>query len=56
MSKLKEFIKTSSEKENDARQTKSSSGKLSRPFWNYPSDDLFGIFSTKERLVKAMEE
>ena len=56
MSKLKEFIKNSSEKENDARQTKSSSGKLSITLWNNPSDDLFGKFSTNERIVKPMEE
>ena len=56
INKLKEFIKTSSEKENNARQTKSSSGKLSITLWNDPSDDLFGKFSTNERIVKPMEE
>ena len=56
INKLKEFIQTSSEKENNAKQTKSSSGKLSITLWNYPSNDLFGKFSTNERIVKPMEE
>ena len=56
INKLKTFIETSSKKEDEARQTKSSSGKLNITLWNDPSDDLFGKFSTNERIVKPMEE
>ena len=56
INKLKKFIEFSSKKEDDARETKSSSGKLSITLWNHPSDDLFGKFSTNERIVKPMEE
>jgi len=56
INKLKKFIESSSKKENDARETKSSSGKLSITLWNHPSDDLFGKFSTNERIVKPIEE
>jgi len=56
INKLKKFINSSSKKEDDARETKTSSGKLSITLWNHPSDDLFGKFSTNERIVKPMEE
>ena len=56
INKLKKFIEFSSKKEDDARETKSSSGKLSITLWNHPSDDLFGKFSTNERIVKPIEE
>jgi len=56
INKLKKFIESSSKRENDARETKSSSGKLSITLWNHPSDDLFGKFSTNERIVKPIEE
>ena len=56
INKLKKFIESSSKKEDDARETKTSSGKLSITLWNHPSDDLFGKFSTNERIVKPMEE
>jgi ectoine hydroxylase-related dioxygenase (phytanoyl-CoA dioxygenase family) len=56
INKLNNYIKTSSKKEKDARQTSSSTGKLSISLWNKPSDDLFGKFSTNERIVKPMEE
>ena len=56
INKLKEFIETSSNKENESRETKSSTGKLNITLWNHPSDDLFGKFSTNERIVYPMEE
>ena len=56
ISKLTEFIERNSEKENQARETFSSTGKLNITLWNEPSDDLFGKFSTNERIVKPMEE
>ncbi|MDC3187219.1 phytanoyl-CoA dioxygenase family protein, partial [Pelagibacteraceae bacterium] len=56
ISKLTEFIERNSEKENRARETFSSTGKLNITLWNEPSDDLFGKFSTNERIVKPMEE
>ncbi|MDP7000243.1 MAG: phytanoyl-CoA dioxygenase family protein, partial [Candidatus Poribacteria bacterium] len=34
----------------------SSSGKLNLTLWNHPSDDLFGKFSTNERIVRPMEK
>ena len=55
ISKLNNYIENSSKKEKDARQTSSSTGKLSISLWNKPSDDLFGKFSTNERIVKPME-
>ena len=56
ISKLIEFIERNSEKENQARETFSSTGKLNITLWNEPSNDLFGKFSTNERIVKPMEE
>ena len=56
INKLKKFIESSSDKKNDARETRSSTGKLSITLWDHPSDDLFGKFSTNERIVKLMEE
>ena len=56
INKLNNYIENSSKKEKDARQTNSSTGKLSISLWNKPSDDLFGKFSTNERIVKPMEE
>ena len=56
ISKLNEFIERNSEKENQARETFSSTGKLNITLWNEPSNDLFGKFSTNERIVKPMEE
>jgi ectoine hydroxylase-related dioxygenase (phytanoyl-CoA dioxygenase family) len=54
--KLINYINSSSEKEDNARETNSSSGKLNLTLWNHPSDDLFGKFSTNERIVRPMEE
>ena len=56
INKLKKFIESSSEKKNESRETKSSTGKLNITLWDHPSDDLFGKFSTNERIVKPMEE
>ena len=56
ISKLTEFIERNSEKENQARETFSSTGKLNITLLNEPSNDLFGKFSTNERIVKPMEE
>ena len=56
ISKLTEFIERNSEKENQARETFSSTGKLNITLWNEPSNDLFGKFSTNERIVKPMAE
>ena len=56
INKLKKFIESSSDKKNDARETRSSTGKLSITLWDHPSDDLFGKFSPNERIVKPMEE
>jgi ectoine hydroxylase-related dioxygenase (phytanoyl-CoA dioxygenase family) len=56
INKLNNYIENFSKKEKDARQTNSSTGKLSISLWNKPSDDLFGKFSTNERIVKPMEE
>ena len=54
--KLINYINSNSEKEDGARETNSSTGKLNLTIWNYPSDDLFGKFSTNERIVRPMEE
>jgi ectoine hydroxylase-related dioxygenase (phytanoyl-CoA dioxygenase family) len=54
--KLINFINSNSDKENQSRKTKSSTGNLDLTIWNHPSDDLFGKFSTNERIVKPMEE
>ena len=56
INKLKKFIESSSEKKNESRETRSSTGKLNITLWDHPSDDLFGKFSTNERIVKPMEE
>ena len=42
ISKLINLIERNSEKENNARETFSSTGKLNMTLWNHPSDDLFG--------------
>jgi ectoine hydroxylase-related dioxygenase (phytanoyl-CoA dioxygenase family) len=54
--KLINFINSNPDKENQSRKTKSSTGNLELTIWNHPSDDLFGKFSTNERIVKPMEE
>ena len=54
--KLINYINSSSEKKDNARETNSSSGKLNLTLWNHPSDDLFGKFSTNERIVRPMEK
>ena len=54
--KLIKFIDSSSKKEDKSRETNSSTGKLNLTLWNHPSDDLFGKFSTNERIVIPMEE
>ena len=54
--KLTNFIERNSEKEDQARETFSSTGKLNITLWNHPSEDLFGKFSTNERIVRPMEE
>ena len=54
--KLINYINSNSEKEDSARETNSSTGRLNLTIWNYPSDDLFGKFSTNERIVRPMEE
>ena len=54
--KLINFIDSSSKKEDKSRETNSSTGKLNLTLWNHPSDDLFGKFSTNERIVRPMEE
>ena len=53
--KLTNFIERNSEKEQNARETFRSTGKLNMTLWNHPSDDLFGKFSNNERIVKPME-
>ena len=54
--KLINYINSSSKKEHRARETNSSSGKLNLTLWDHPSNDLFGKFSTNERIVRPMEE
>ncbi|MBT6073769.1 MAG: phytanoyl-CoA dioxygenase family protein [Gammaproteobacteria bacterium] len=54
--KLINYINSNSEKEDSARETNSSTGRLNLTIWNYPSDDLFGKFSTNERIVRPMEK
>ena len=54
--KLINYINLSSKKEDKSRETNSSTGKLSLTLWNHPSEDLFGKFSTNERIVRPMEE
>ena len=55
INKLINFINSNSDKENRSRKTRSSTGNLNLTIWNHPSDDLFGKFSTNERIVKPME-
>ena len=54
--KLINYINSSSKKEDKSRETNSSTGKLNITLWDHPSDDLFGKFSTNERIVHPMEE
>jgi ectoine hydroxylase len=54
--KLINYIDSTSKKEDKSRETNSSTGKLNLTLWNHPSDDLFGKFSTNERIVRPMEE
>ena len=56
INKLINFINSNSDKENRSRKTRSSTGNLNLTIWNHPSDDLFGKFSTNERIVKPMEK
>ena len=54
--KLKQQIDSDQDKISAARETQSSTGKLSLTLWNHPSDDLYSKFSTNERIVKPMQE
>ena len=53
--KLIDFINSNSEKKDQSRKTKSSTGNLNLTIWNHPSNDLFGKFCTNERIVRPME-
>jgi ectoine hydroxylase len=53
--KLDNFINCSSDKEQTANKTKSSTGNLKITLWNDPSNDLIGKFSTNERIVYPMQ-
>ena len=53
--KLNQYIAIRQDKEQSARETITSTGKLTMTMWNHPSGDLFGKFSTNERIVKPME-
>ena len=53
--KLNQYIAIRQDKEESARETTTSTGKLTMTMWNHPSEDLFGKFSTNERIVKPME-
>ena len=56
INKLNQYIAIRKDKEESARETNTSTGKLTMTMWNHPSEDLFGKFSTNERIVKPMEE
>ena len=53
--KLINFIDSNLEIEGKSKKTNSSTSKINLTLWDYPSDDLFGKFSIKERIVKPME-
>ena len=53
--KLNQYIAIRKDNEESARETNTSTGKLTMTMWNHPSEDLFGKFSTNERIVKPME-
>ena len=53
--KLNQYIAVRQDKKKNARETTTSTGKLTMTMWNHPSEDLFGKFSTNERIVKPME-
>ena len=53
--KLISFLDSNSEKKQQSRKTKSSTGDLNLTLWNHPSNDLFGKFSTNERIVHPMQ-
>ena len=55
INKLNQYIAIRKDKEESARETNTSTGKLTMTMWNHPSEDLFGKFSTNERIVKPME-
>ena len=54
--KLDKFIQQRIAKEASTDNVQTSTGKLSMSIWNKPSDDLFGRFSTNERIVNPMQE
>ena len=54
--KLDKFIQQRAAKEASTDNVQTSTGKLSMSIWNKPSDDLFGRFSTNERIVNPMQE
>ena len=49
--KLKQQIESDQDKISAARETQSSTGKLSLTLWNHPSDDLYSKFSTNEIIL-----
>ena len=54
--KLDKFIQQRIEREASADNVQTSTGKLSMSIWDKASDDLFGRFSTNERIVNPMQE
>jgi ectoine hydroxylase len=56
INKLDRLIQQRKEKEASTNNIQTSSGKLSMNLWNKVSDDLFGRFSTNERIVNPMQE
>jgi ectoine hydroxylase-related dioxygenase (phytanoyl-CoA dioxygenase family) len=56
INKLDKFIEQQMEKDASANNIQTSTGKLSMSLWNEPSNDLFGKFSTNERIVNPMQD
>ena len=56
INKLDKFIEQQMQKNISANNVQTSTGKLSMSLWNEPSDDLFGKFSTNERIVNPMQD
>ena len=49
--KLNQYIAIRQDKEESARETTTSTGKLTMTMWNHPSEDLFGKIQVMVDLI-----
>ena len=56
INKLDKYIEKKMKNEDSSNNIQTSTGKLSMNLWDNPTNDLFGKFSTNERIVNPMQD